>query len=1581
MLRFSLFIFFSLFLIAGATPVYSNSNPDSPTTNKKEKKKKKFASLDTNQHKFINSSQYNSNNEIEFDEEYLKKTFPISSSTNTDLQKAIAAFVDLENSGNFIDFFDPNELVSLPVGIKKDIGNITYSMGIIKSNFTTEYSEVTVFVKIIIPQKNQNGNPIELFFGADNVKLSHKGGLFGTANLFLLGDVPIPINGGNGLLVLNGGLDMRTGNVTSETFVSIDCGGFKEMGVAADVLFPRSMLEPVDSNYNLIPDPAVKVTGHFKTIVNDWNNILAEINLPPFQLTKPNTSDGVGKGGIVFELNTAVFDFSDLHNSANIHFPEKYQEYLIPGNENLWRGVYINSLKIILPEQFEKKNSKDRVRFEANHLLIDGMGVSGQFAVDNLLPLSEGSASGWQFSVDHFEMTLVTNSIVGAGFNGQIVLPTSKEVLISDTPEVIKKKILEYDALIDTVNEDYSLTVSPKEDIDFNLFQARVKLAPNSYVQLRVIQKTFKPKAVLYGEIALSASSKPESSIRKTIDFKGIRFENLQLQTETPYFQAEYLGYEGQSLFANFPVTISSIGITAINDVAALHFDLGINFMGEESGFAGKTSISIIGNLDKKSGSHRWKYKQIKTDQVYINADLGSVKMEGYVSIKDDDPVYGNGFYGELLAEFNDIKVSASAWFGKTEFRYWYVDAFADLSKKDIKIKIGPANINGFGGGAYYHMSKSSRIPPQTFNGEPVILAPLSPSGQDYKPDKNTSFGFRALLGFALESEKAFNGKVGFEMAFNRHGGLDRVFFFGEGHMMKSFDLGLEGAFKEKLKGMEKLIGEVEGNPSIDQLKKSNLTEYSKKAFPQDELTFDIGIDAHFSMEMDFQNRVFHSEMEVYVNTPGNFFSGVGANGRSGWAVFHAAPDQWYIHVGTPKDRIGLRLGINDFSLRSSSYLMMGTNIPESPPPPSIVSEISRVDKEKLDYMRELNTLGSGRGFAFGMDLSIDTGDMAFLIFYAKFQAGMGFDIMIKDYGQTACKGGGIIGINGWYANGQAYAYLQGELGIRLKLFGSNKKIPILKTGATLLLQAKLPNPSWFRGYLAGYYDVLGGLVKGSYRFKVEIGQECELVGGGPLDGLKIISDFSPSANTGDVDVFTTPQVAFNMKINTPFEFEDDQGVKTYRILLNEFKVTEQGNAIQGELEWNQHKDVVNFVSHDLLPPNTNLKAAVRVTFQEQRGGNWVTLTNNGSAAQEQEERSFTTGEAPTSIPLRNISYCYPVIDQKYFHKNERNSGYVKLDRGQDYLFHPQSDWRQGLEIIGSNGVQKIESIQYNASQKLISFSLPELQNNQKYSLRIISKPPKNQNQEEQDTQYDAVDTGQEGNTIEIRNRQAQTVTQDKVDTELLAYEFRTSAYNTFAEKISAKKTTSPFVNLIASDVYALVANVTSSEAFDLIELRGNSYTNFSPLIQVEATLDDAYYKRKIRPLLYKNYPLEPSFTVNRDPVILGVPPKKAFELITWYLGYLEQKPNSSFLKKQIPYQYNLPFYYKQDFIDIQYKIVNTYLNDPERYQNQIRQYNQIINGQFPLMTKGKYGARMQYILPGGISGSSSTIDFENILN
>jgi hypothetical protein len=1510
-----------------------------------------------------------SSTKSEFDQEYINKNFSRDTIITQQLGAAQSVFEKLEETQNYIDLISSNDLAILPIGVKKKIGTITYRMAISKAKIMPNYAAVTAFVHIQIPQTDTDGEPIELFFGAENIKISHQGGIYGDANLVLLGDIGIPINGGNGLVALQGGLDMETGNVQDLTYVSIDCGGFKELGITADVLFPRSMLEPVDSNFEIITDENVKVQGHFQTIVGDWNDILVEIDLPAFQLAKNHSSDHSGKGGLVFDIKNAVFDFSDVRNSSSVQFPEDYQQYLIPGHEQLWRGVYVNSVQVILPKQFKKRNSEERITFQASNLLIDGVGVSGNFSADNVLPINEGEASKWQFSVDHIEADLLANNLVGAGFDGMIVLPVTEKVTVEEANDktTLKQRTLNYQAIIDSVNDEYLLSATTNDAIPFDVFKAKATITANSYVELRVSEKKFRPKAVLHGNLAINGSNSTSDPDKGTIDFKGITFQNLQLQTVSPYFQVDHMGYSGDVTFANFPVTISDIYFNASNTSAALTFNLDVNMM--EKGFAGNTTLSIVGGFNENEGLHRWRFQKLDIHDIHVQADLGTIQIEGMVSIKNDDPVYGDGFYGELGATFNGIAVDASAWFGKTEFRYWFVDAYVDLSNAVTPSFIGPAKVNGLGGGAYYRMSK-----------KPGEYSALVPSGQSYIPNENNALGFRALVGFALANEKAFNGKVGFEMDFNNHYGLNRVMFFGEGHIVKALDFQFGEAFKQKLKDMEEQINSFgENNPTMQRLKETNLVDYSKVSFPQDGLTFDVGIDAHFAMEMDFRHRTFHAELEIYVNTPGGFFQGVGPRGRAGWAVFHIEPEEWYLHIGTPQDRIGLKLGLGNFSLKSTSYLMIGEDLPGSPPPPPIVAEILGVDLESLDYMRDLNALESGMGFAFGADFSVDTGDMTFLIFYARFQAGFGFDIMIKDYGEAACNGKGQIGIDGWYANGQAYAYLQGELGINIKLLFVRKKIPIIKAGAAVLLQAKLPNPAWFKGYLGGHFNLLGGLVKGRFRFKIELGEECEIVGGSPLGGLKVITDVTPRDGSDNIDVFAVPQAAFNMRIDHPFELEDDEGVKTYRILLDEYRVTSEGTAINGELEWNENHDLANFVSHDILPPNTAIDVKVSVSFQEWRGNRWITLTQNGKPAKEIEERSFTTGEAPDYIPLTNVVYTYPVVDQQYFYQNESSEGYVKLKRGQPYLFAPKTDWIQSTQFVTESQSVSKNQVAYNASDKMVRFDFPELQNQTTYTFKLLSTSPEEASSGTVNDNYVSENSGQEGTSIEVRNREIGTTAKQTVETEILVYEFTTSQYNTFKDKVAAKQVDQYLLDPIYSNVHALQVDViVPSERFGKDEILGAEYSDNKPLISRQAILSDSYYHQAIHPLIYEGYPLESRFTVDRDTKKLGVPPKKGVDILTWYISYLESNPDYSLLDRRIPYRYNLPYYYKQDFIDIQYKVVNAYLHEPSKYQSQIDKYNYIINGVMPPIRTGDYKVRFQYMLPGEIEGTSQIFKYNN---
>ncbi|WP_051583761.1 hypothetical protein [Dokdonia sp. PRO95] len=1528
----------------------------------------------------------------EFSNSYFNELYPISENDSTYLQevkaKAIAVFNRLDETGNVVDILsietlldlvNPLEPIEFPIGLSKTIAGSTYIVGISDAAFYPTYTELTIFVRITIPQSDGQGAQKQLFFGATGIKISNDGGLLGDTNLALLGDYPIPISGGNGALVIKGGFNLETGDIADKTYVTIDCDGFKELSINAQVQFSRNLVVPLKPDYTVdnsnYEGTSIKkrVGADFEIVVSDWNDIMGEVTIPRFALKSQETeNEGSAKRSFVFEVNTAVFDFSDIRNADNIVWPPEYeQDYLDTDSPELWKGVYVQSLTVSLPEQFKRKGSTERIELSASNLLIDGQGVSGDFSADNILPLNEGSASKWQFSVDHIEASFIANNFTRAEFRGAIVLPISEEVTDEDVAnqqenssnENTPSAALAYEGLINPATDEYTLTASPTTAIKFNVWKATATIASNSYVRFTVAENKFKPEAMLHGSMGIYADNSdppgegvpetpPDPNAKKTVEFEGVTFESLHLKTDSPIFSVAYLGYEGEVKLANFPISIGDIELTTTDNTAKLEFDLMLNL--QEDAFGASTRLAVNGTFGEDEGITRWKYQNITFSEISINADIGGAEFEGSITLMDNDPTYGDGFQGNLTARFKGmgsekVTVSANAIFGKTEFRYWYVDALAD----GLNVETGTGfTIKGFGGGAFYRMKKAG------------FSSSFTASGSEYVPDLDSGLGIKAMILFATTgTSRALNGGAGFEIAFNSSGGLNRISIYGEGHVMQDFDIPNPAA---KLKGTLAEVVQNEAGFSdavLDQLKETNLVEVSKQVYP-DNVAGEVGLNAYAAIEYDFTTSTLHGTFDLYIDAAGGLFRGRASGNRAGWAVLHFAPDTWYVHMGTPTDRLGLKVGIGGASIESGGYFMLGDNIPASPPPPAVVADILGVQLAELDSMRDENALGNGRGFAFGTDFSLDTGDISFLIFYARLQAGVGFDIMVKDYGTAECNGSGQIGLNGWYANGQAYAYLQGELGVKVRLLFIKKDIPIISAGLAVLMQAKLPNPVWFRGYAGGHFSVLGGLVKGRFRLKVELGEQCEFVDGAPLGGLKIIADIQPGDNTSNVDVFTAPQVGFNMRVNHIFELEDEQGTFTYRIKLKEFEVTNAGVPLVGTTEWNDNNDLLTFVPDDILPPTTDLQIKVSVNFEERVNGVWRILTDNGQEAVETEIRSFTTGEAPDYIPLSNIAYMYPTIDQKFVHKDEYGQAFVQLKTGQDYLFENLEGYTQKAYFVSDQGSEDV-TIGYNNSDNKVFLNMPTMSDNLDYTLTMVTEPISSETQGSLTETFTEQNLG-EDTEVEVREvTLGQTVINAEA-VEMLSFDFHTSVYSTFAAKLASKAYTQPMVEIIYSDVHALHTKSNETERFNLEEVEGTELTNYAPMMRIEADLsNNTYYQNEIYPLIYQNYPIS-NFTVNRDVSDLGLPPVKAMDLLEWYPVYTTTEPNNYLLRERIPFRYLLPLTFKEDFIDIQYKITNAYLNNSSQYAQHIAQYDYIINGIFPYIKQGNYNTKIKYVLPDG---------------
>ncbi|WP_264536981.1 hypothetical protein [Flavobacterium sp. N1736] len=1524
-----------------------------------------------------------------------------------ELNAASGSIQKIEASDRWVDKFSNQDLVELPVGIRNTVNNVQYSIGITKAVFSSEYTTLTVFCRVDIPQKTADGKPMQLFFGADNVKLSHQGGIIGEAKLVLLGNVDIPFSDNKWQLSLYGGFDMATGNVNDLTYVKIDCDGFKEMKISGAVEFSRNLILPIDPQTKTVDEAKTTVTktyyngktaqipnrvrGVFSFTAGNWNDILVNVSLQPFVLKdKRNGKDF--EGNFQFLVSNAVLDLSDLKNDPTVVFPEYYAKNgLLTPSQEAWKGIFIQTFDVGLPKEFQTTDtasSKERLHIGAQNLIIDKYGVSGTFYADNVFPLDRGITSqekSWAYSLDHIDVTIAANTFVKANLSGQILLPISKAATKKETPTATTNTTennpatattppkqpetnragLFYNGFISM--QEQQLVVVTKDSIAFDIWKAKALLLPNSSVELKLVNGKFLPKANLNGSVSFGtnkgATDDKDVEGKRTVDFKGISFENLQLQTVSPIISVRNMGYKGTVAFGNFPVSIGNINVAINGNDSRIDFDLGINLM-ESIGAGATARIGIKGKMYDDGYRQRSKYDGLDLSAINIDCQFSGLTIKGGLILMEKDPVYGNGFNADLEVDVADIvNVKAKAIFGRTTFRYWYFDAAVKWPPTPA-----PFMISGFGGGAYYKMHRNSDI----------AIGDFSPSGLSYTPDEKINLGVKALIYFHVGSETVCDGEAGFEIAFNSNGGINRLAIFGKAGVMAKIP-----GLKNVSGLMQKVASNVTSKKSFMGITESDLSgsfasKYipaAKEAIPGD-LSAKVGINVASAIEFDFQNHSLHGTMDVYINTPGNFLSGIGDGGRAGWAVFHKDPKDWYMYIGTPDDRCGVKIGVAGMYLKTTSYFMAGTLLPGSPPPPPVVAQILGVDAKELDYMRDENSLANGGGLAFGASLDFDTGDLSFLLFYARFQAGMGFDIMLKDYQEARCSNtGDQVGINGWYANGQSYAYLQGELGIRVKLSFLKFKVPIISGGAAVLLQAKLPNPVWMRGYVGGNMNILGGLIKGKFRFKFELGEECQFENASPLGGIKLITDVTPKQSSTDIDVFAVPQAAFSMKVNEAFIIPEDTGDVTYKVILEKFKVFDGTTEIPGVFEWGSMKDRVSFVSTDILPPNKELKIQVEVSFQKMINGVFQPIKVDGKVATEYEERLFTTGGAPNYIPLTNVKYSYPVVDQKYFLEEEYPKGYIQLKRGQDYLFEDGS-WETSINV-NEDGTSNIKAtaFNYNTSANEVYYDLPNIDQDKKYNFSIVSNLKQTTSKNTASTTKTNT-INNDGNDIQIKENQADALSKAEGSIERLTYSFNTSKYKTFSSKMNSINTQSYNFGVLYSDVIYLTNTVSSQEAFDLTELQGLTYSDNKPLINAQSKLNDEYYTTDIFPYLYREYPLNGVFAItNREVSELGVVPAKAIPLNAYYMTSIENNVNQAWTKGNFPFKYNMPLLYKQDWVDLNNQIINAYLNGETNSESIAKRF---LNSNYQFMKYGNYEIVMKYNLPGDKQSNEFTYKFKN---
>ncbi len=1412
-----------------------------------------------------------------------------------------ALYDSIVRANRFVEKLDSSSFYNLPVGFTAGNDNDpSYALIINKATLKPGGGTFNAYMSLTNPLDSTR-----LAFEAQNVPFSFKGGLTGTVRLVMVTEKKIPICKDVDLFFMQG------------SYVEWDCNGFSRLKIKGRVEFASSTFLPADENGKLKADGS-KLTAYIETEVKSLNDLALTISLSPFQMSSVP--------GLTFSCKNLVIDHSDYTNPDAIKFPVGYLSSFPSGNESTWRGIYIGDASVILGPEFQWKKSNAPTSFSVKDLIIDEKGLTGAFTAKNILPLDQGNLGGWEFSVSTISVKLLASKINEASFGGQIHIPALKQ-----------NSNLSYAATID-VEGKYNFIVSPSDSLVFPLFgSSRLTLYKNSSINITIANHKFLPVALLTGNISINAPFSKDNE-KNNLKLTKVEFQDMRFSTVDPVFDVKYIGVSGlnQGAFASFPITIDKIALRTTESQARLSIGLVVNLMNSDSeGFGGSTILTLVADRD----GFNFHYKGIEIEKIKIDIEKGDAfALHGSIMFAKDDPVYGNGFRGELDARFgSNINIKAIALFGKVkDMRYFFVDAMFCMKPG---IQAGPLTFYGFGGGLYWHMKqRPGVIDPNSFGA--------SRSGLVYAPNDSIGIGIMAEVKFGVVNEKLIDADVKFEVVFNSSSGLNYIGFFGGA---KCVVPGIEVDMEKSKAAAQKLAGtgHLDFNPT------------------------DAAIGVTVSMEMDFVKHSFHAELEAFLNV-GIVLQGIGPQGSMGKCVMHIAPDKWYLHMGTPTNPMGIKLLQ---MIQVSGYFMAGDDIPTSLLIPPTVASILKITPEKACTGRNDEDLSLGKGIAFGSAFSISTGDLQFLCFYGKFEVGMGYDMMMISYPKDYyCQGHSApMGINGWYAKGQAYAYLNGEIGLKVKVFRKEKKFEILSIGAAALLIAEGPNPMYVEGQAGGRYSVLGGMVKGECKFKVTYGEKCVVMKpskSSPVQDLEMIASVTPQQDAQDVDLFAIPQAVFNVPVNKIMNISDDDGSShKFRANLEKCLLKLGEQVVTGTTEWNLDNNVIVYKPYDILNPNAKYNFDVEVSFDEWKDNKWETVTDNGAKITEKKNCIFTTGALPKEIPLNRISYCYPVMRQYNFYPQEYNQGYIAFNIGLTPFFNLGSDWKQQARFTPVSGGKVLSSdLVYNSSTRTVTFAIPSnLAGNKIYRLELTNIPLNNNIARNVSEKTNKVDLENDSNKMEVKTREAAGTLTRAEEITFLKYGFRASKYKTMTEKLSFTETTVNMLYEITPYVYHLQSTIEGDEMFDKFEIYG---TNNNPsLIRRTAILDETpWYKSFVEPVIYKNYPLLTQADITwRNATILGVPPSG--EIKIWQLNYdhiLTDEELETGVATAITdwahFMYGLPYNWSHDYSDIRMKLANLY----PTLEHSDPQVNAILKKViWPVVDKGSYPVKFEYVLPG----------------
>lgn len=1095
------------------------------------------------------------------------------------------------------------------------------------------------------------------------------------------------------------------------TYASFDCGGVKEVKVTGNLAMDRSLLLPLNAQWQVINDAKVQVQVPFSfSTQNNFDDFVLENLAISHPFVVPGFTD------FAIKPTTIALDLSAVKNIGNFL-----------ANDKTWSGIYFKNLDLLLPDMFSN-TQQQRVSVSFSDMFISKQGFTGNFSIEKN-PIVAGGLGGFGYKLHKLGLSILNNAVTGGSLSGEIDLPLGKNASAAFTGTISKGPNV----------SEIGISVSTLEEIEADLFLARIKMLPNSVITIkRDEQNKVSALATLHGTLGINFSKNPGNSNVSAFELPHVDFQNLTIQpvaNGVPSVSVGAIGLQSknkvQASVGGFELNLNDINFKKVGNELGLSLDLGLTLFGGDNnnsnGAGGQTAFTVW--ADYKPAEKTFAYKKTTLEKIVVDADLGAALVKGNIEIFNQDSTYGNGFRGNVQATLRGLgaQVGVQLQFGKTlpakgAFKYWYFDAMASFGNIGINIPGTAASIYGFGGGAWANMvPKTPNIPTLLPNQYKAVSkggegAPTT-SGQVFIPQQGT-FGFSASVLFGITgSQTAFNGDLKFSMTLTNKLAVNNVRLQGNAFLMQ-----------------DPTNIAVRQDPSKAMVRATALIDYDA---PTNCLSGNFGATVNVGGVIEGGGQI-------------SFKFDMPARDKYGNLIHPNEKTKWFIKVGqwTPgaepfddNARINARIGFDAKAVKAEikfqTYFMVGNDLPATLP--AIPTYIHNLIKSQ-GMSQQAKAMPAATGdeanlvFAFGAGYKINAG-FDFKVISAELDAAVGFDVMLANIKATC--DGKQAGFNGWYAQGQAYAYLTGNM----KLF---RKVSVAEFVAGAVLDVKLPNPNWVRGTMVAYIDVLG-VKAGSYTGTFEKGTLCgnfQKEEFDPLGKLKLVKGVYPAHQTKAVDPYIQDievSLAFaygNGGSGSAFHAFDAYNNKEYTwwFTANIELRDKQGSKIP---VWYMVSDatpnLVTLRPKQILKENTEYTIHVGAKLENAKyQGNFNKLT-------EIVQVKFATGQYPQEIKMKDVGDAYPLPNQRYAMRKDASGnpmmGRLHLKRDMTYFVTKyQNDYQLFIRLRKAGTQQNIDvhyqAFDADAAKAYLDNTLvynlpPQLEKSTIYHMSLVLKPKK----------------------------------------------------------------------------------------------------------------------------------------------------------------------------------------------------------------------------------------------------------------